>query len=52
MDNLIWAFWCGWMSGVGIGAGIMFLLTLDYPELVRRMKKILWVRIYTERESK
>lgn len=52
MDNQVWAFWCGWMSGVGIGAGIMFFLMLDVADLIYKIKLALWMRLNAERESK
>lgn len=49
MDNNTWAFWCGCVSGIGVGAGVMFVLMFDYHALVQRMKKAMWSRVYKER---
>jgi hypothetical protein len=38
------------VSGIGLGAGIMFVLMFDYYELTQRMKRALWDIIYKERK--
>jgi hypothetical protein len=50
MDATTWSFLWGCVSGIGLGAGVMFVLMFDYYELTQRMKRVMWAIIYKERK--